>query len=230
ADGGAGVMGGDRATGPFRTPARVRWLAAGGAFAVHAAAVLAAIAGVWEETPPAPHPVPALVTFSVPASAPLAPPTPPPARANDETRERPHLAARPPVTAPAPEAVVPAQPVAAPARPAVALPQRLPLPVKVEVVPASPSVQDPLAAYKGALWQQIMSRRPRGVQGEGSVLLSFRLDRTGALLSADVARSCGNMNLDRLALRALRGAAPFPAPPAGVADAQLVFTLPMNFR
>ncbi|OCC25722.1 hypothetical protein MB02_02570 [Croceicoccus estronivorus] len=99
---------------------------------------------------------------------------------------------------------------------------------EVEAAPASP--QDPLAAYKSAVWQQIMDRRPRGVRGEGSVLLRFRLDRTGALVSSDIARSCGNMNLDRLALRALRTAAPFPAPPQDVSEDRLVFTLPMNFH
>lgn len=226
ADRGSGMTGQSWASGHVRTPARVRWLAAGAAFAIHAAAVLAAMAGVWETVPPPVRSAASLVTFDV---APTRPAAPPP---REKPADAPAVRQLPPRPAPAREGKEPVAkslPAVPPARPAAAAlqPSAATLPAPVT---NAPSPEDALAAYKAVLWQRIADNRPRGVHGAGSVLLRFRLDRNGALAAADVARSCGNILIDRQALRALKAAAPFPAPPAGLAEAQLAFTVPMNFR
>jgi len=84
--------------------------------------------------------------------------------------------------------------------------------------------------YSQDLWRHIAARRPHGVQGRGTTLLTFRIDKDGALLAAKVVGSSGDYNLDRIALRTLRQSAPFPAPPAALASDRLEFTMPVNFH
>lgn len=86
------------------------------------------------------------------------------------------------------------------------------------------------SAYTALLWQRIEMHRPAGIELAGSALVEFRLDHTGHLVSADIARSSGIVLLDRLALRAVKDAAPFPPPPADLAEADLAFSVPVNFR
>lgn len=92
---------------------------------------------------------------------------------------------------------------------------------------AAPAQMD---AYKMLLWRQIAARRPRGMQVSGSALVRFRLGMDGALLSAEIFQSSGNVNLDRIALRTVRQASPFPKPPASLANDDMVFTIPINFH
>lgn len=72
--------------------------------------------------------------------------------------------------------------------------------------------------------------KPRGVQSKGTVTVRFQLDRDGNVLAADVVRSSGNFNLDRIALRAIRQSGAFPQPPAAIASTQLYFVVPIDFR
>ena len=82
----------------------------------------------------------------------------------------------------------------------------------------------------GALVRARIARyRPRG-GGDCRVVISFSLSTSGSLRSARIARSsCGN-GLARAALAAVRRAAPFPRPPAGVSGARLRFSIPFTFR
>jgi protein TonB len=86
------------------------------------------------------------------------------------------------------------------------------------------------SAYTALLWQRIATHRPAGIELAGSALVEFRLDRTGHLVSARITQSSGIVLLDRLALRAVKDAAPFPPPPADLAEADLAFAVPVNFR
>lgn len=61
-----------------------------------------------------------------------------------------------------------------------------------------------------------------------TVVVGFRIDRTGKLLSTRLVANSGVPALDNEALAMIARAAPFPAPPAEVDD--LAFTLPVVFE
>ncbi len=69
------------------------------------------------------------------------------------------------------------------------------------------------AAYVRMLWSRINARKPAGQDLVGKALVTFVLDGQGRLTAASIAQSSGQILLDKLALRALRDAAPFPPPP-----------------
>lgn len=87
-----------------------------------------------------------------------------------------------------------------------------------------------LEIYQKILWQQVASRRPPGIHLEGEAFVAFTLDRAGRLLTASIEQTSGNKLLDRLALRTVRTAAPFPPPPVELPDHALRFSLAFNFR
>lgn len=134
--------------------------------------------------------------------------------------------------APAPSAspgAVPPPPVAAPQPAEINIPARSTLPPPVpEPGPAKPAMI--LNDYAVRLWSHIASHRPPGIRLEGTTTVIFDLTRTGELRNASIAERSGNPMLDRLALRTVRGAAPFPAPPEALDDGQLRFTIPFSFR
>lgn len=177
----------------------------------------------------------ALVTVSMAPEPRKTAPPPPPAAKPETTQAA--TAGRPlPEPSPAPvllpkpgpapastSAPAAPQPKAEPPRPAAAaVPRPEPRPAE-----ASASQID---AYRQQLWQSILAARPRGTAGTGTVTIRFRIDRSGALVSAAVTGSSGQFMLDRTALQAVRKAAPFPAPPADMDDAALTFTVPVNFH
>lgn len=92
---------------------------------------------------------------------------------------------------------------------------------------ASPSIVE---AYQKTLWQWVAARRPQGIYLEGEATIAFTLDRTGRLVSASIAQSSGNKLLDRLALRTVRAAAPYPAPPTNLPEEALHFRLAFSFH
>ncbi len=100
----------------------------------------------------------------------------------------------------------------------------------MEPAPVSAESDEALRSYREALWREIDRNRPRGVNMSGTVLLQFEIGPDGSLRTARVARSSGNILLDRIALRTLRQASPYPRPPAGAAGADLVFEIPINFH
>jgi periplasmic protein TonB len=63
----------------------------------------------------------------------------------------------------------------------------------------------------------------------GVVSLAFTIDRKGNLVSSRIEKASGSDVLDAEALAMVKRAAPFPAPPAGVADADLTFVVPIRF-
>jgi protein TonB len=64
---------------------------------------------------------------------------------------------------------------------------------------------------------------------EGTVLLSFTLDRNGHLVSGRVVRGSGFAELDAEALAMLHRAQPFPRPSAEVSGSTFPFTAPMRY-
>lgn len=68
------------------------------------------------------------------------------------------------------------------------------------------------------------SARARGE--EGTVLVAFRIDGGGRVLSASLARSSGHSVLDEAALAMVERASPVPAPPSGVGT---TLTAPVRF-
>lgn len=81
--------------------------------------------------------------------------------------------------------------------------------------------------YAALVRSRVASRRPGGGGGRGTVVVAFSVSRSGALNAARIARSSGNSTLDGSVLVAVRGAGPFPPPPAG---ANLSFAMPFYFK
>ena len=101
----------------------------------------------------------------------------------------------------------------------------------VDPAPAPDSkAESVLASYQGQLWARIAARKPRGLNLSGVAMVRFAVGRAGELISVELAASSGNAALDRLALRTVRNAGPFPPPPATVEGDQLVFTIPFSFH
>ena len=159
----------------------------------------------------------------------------------------PPAVAPPPLAAPAPVALpksvglpsapaqTPASAAVLPSAPPVGIPQAPgPVPVLAPApappVAAAPPSHQASEVYQKILWQQVASRRPQGIHLEGEAVVAFTLDRAGRLLSARIAQTSGNKLLDRLALRTVRTAAPFPPPPIELTDEALHFSLAFNFR
>jgi protein TonB len=147
-----------------------------------------------------------------------------PKEASQPIRPKPVSRLPNPANDAAPEAVSPAVSMAAEQ---VDAPQPA-LPTAPETDPAGR--EEAMQAYARTLWAQIISHKPRGIRFQGTVMLSFSLSVSGDLLSADVSRSSGIGSLDQAALGALKDAAPFPQPPAGLSAGQLSFTIPFTFQ
>ena len=63
---------------------------------------------------------------------------------------------------------------------------------------------------------------------DGVVVVTLQVSLSGHLVSARIAQSSGNRELDRKTLRAVRHAAPFPKPPKGAKASQLYFNEPFG--
>ena len=104
--------------------------------------------------------------------------------------------------------------------------------------PAAPgSTQKPTTAEIAITkWQQSLVAHlarfksfPHATAAAGVVSLAFTIDRKGNLVSSRIEKTSGSDVLDGEALAMVKRAAPFPAPPAGVADADLTFVVPIRF-
>lgn len=81
--------------------------------------------------------------------------------------------------------------------------------------------------YPG-LVRKHLSRAPHPrLRARGAAVIRFGLDVSGRVVAAQVARSSGSAPLDAAALRMVRSASPFPAPPKG---AQRSFTIQIKGR
>ncbi|WP_338467508.1 TonB family protein [Novosphingobium sp. ZN18A2] len=208
--------------------------AAGAALLINAGALAGVIVATRASAPPPAARPAALVAIAIREAHRATPPPRAPERAP----------ARSVAPSPPPQAATAAPEVAASGPPASAV-SAIPVPVAAAPIsvhlaaPQAPPVAQPapdpkaradaLAAYRDALWRAIAAHRPRGTAFSGTVTLHFRVNRAGALLSATVSGSSGNVLLDRQALVALRRAAPFPAPPETARDADLSFAIPLRF-
>jgi protein TonB len=157
------------------------------------------------EIPPAPEPEPEVVLAALP-SKPVPEPEPPKVE-----------------QMPVPVTTAPAAPALAPAAVAVA-PAQAPLSVNY--------------ATAHATWLRQVStllerskRYPAGARGaEGTVQLSFTLDRKGRVTKSRVVKGSGFSVLDQEALAWVQRAQPFPPPPSDVPDEKLSMTVPYRFN
>lgn len=90
------------------------------------------------------------------------------------------------------------------------------------------------AAYSRAIVAHINSHKiyppdARSRHEEGTVQLSFTLNRHGHVLSSNIMRSSGHAELDREALNMLRRAQPFPTPPVDLVGQRFPYTAPMRY-
>ena len=178
-----------------------------------------------EPTPPEPAPpgpsVQAEPVFDPPPEPPARPPeteaaavlAPPPTRKDPPPRERkkPPAPARPVVIRPPVSPASPAGPPAATAPGVAAAPRVAP------------------AQWKSSVGSHIRRfvMAPSGARS-GNVLVTFSFDRSGRILSVQVARSSGQEALDQQALRNVRSASPIPAPPSD--QVSLTLTVPIQFN
>ena len=92
--------------------------------------------------------------------------------------------------------------------------------------PTKPATARPSSgAYASQVWSRLARHKPRAGQ-RGSASVSFTIGEMGALRGAQIARSSGNARIDQLALQTVRGATPFPAPPAGAVS----YTIRIDFQ
>ncbi len=83
--------------------------------------------------------------------------------------------------------------------------------------------------YRAKVWASLSRHRPR-LGKAGSATVTFNIGPNGARRGARVSRSSGDSALDASALAAVRGAAPFPAPPSGLSGSALTYSIQIYFR
>jgi len=86
---------------------------------------------------------------------------------------------------------------------------------------------DVMAAYARQVWARIEQVRPKRALEAGVVSVTFAVGPDGGPGPVTVVGGSGV--LDRLAVRAVQGAAPFPPPPAGATPEQLIFAIQFRF-
>lgn len=69
--------------------------------------------------------------------------------------------------------------------------------------------------YRGKVVRKILRTRMERAGGRGRVGISFSISSSGTATSIRITRSSGNAKVDKIALRHIRRAAPFPRPPRG---------------
>jgi len=84
--------------------------------------------------------------------------------------------------------------------------------------------------YASYVRARVAGNKPAGNGHRGTASIAFGVTRSGGLAYARIRRSSGSAALDRLALGAVRGAAPFPRPPTGARPRQLRFSITIHFR
>jgi periplasmic protein TonB len=154
-----------------------------------------------------------------PSSEATGPKIPPPRVSRD--------APRPPLTRPGRDGASP--PAVAAASAPTASPSEAEPPQQHAPPAATGSQADELLAYRTAISARLAAHRPRGIAIAGRTLVEFQIDRSGRLVNRRIASSSSSALLDRLALKLVRDASPYPAPPAGIPTDGLRFILPIDF-
>ena len=209
--------------------------------------------------PPPPKPV--LVSLAttpvlpMPAATPPAPvrPTPPVARQPEPKVTPPTPEVAPPQPAPVPIAVNPtpvATPQAPPSTPTAAVSnddgtprQEAPSTPTIAVAPTPAADAVDLAQLRDQYgkaahhWLNKHKRYPRRAEyrgDEGTVLVTFVVNRHGEVLSYELERSSGNTLLDKEALALIKRAQPLPVFPDELADVKdtitVLVTIPFKLR
>lgn len=94
----------------------------------------------------------------------------------------------------------------------------------------APPLASAATVYARVVWGRVNARRPAAAPGAGVARVTFRLDRSGRLASLALSTSSGLPAFDRSALAAVRSAAPFPPPPPGLTDDDLLFEVEVRSR
>ncbi len=81
--------------------------------------------------------------------------------------------------------------------------------------------------YPGKVMRKIQRTRKERAPARGKAVVGFRVSPSGAATSVRIVRSSGSPAVDRIALRHVRRASPFPKPPPG---AQRNFTVTITAR
>jgi periplasmic protein TonB len=130
-----------------------------------------------------------------------------------------------------------ASPQPADAAPVPTAPQAALAPAMQAAAPAPGEAVRPTPASV-ASWQRLLiaqlerhKRYPPQAHGKvGEARLAFSIDRQGRVLSSRIVHSSGSDALDDEALALVKRAQPLPPPPAGLADDQLSFTVPIRYH
>lgn len=85
-------------------------------------------------------------------------------------------------------------------------------------------------SYASRVRARVASKKPRNQGQRGRVSISFRVTKSGGIAAARITRRSGSAALDRASLAAVRRAAPFPKPPAGMPARLRSFSLSFSFR
>lgn len=184
-----------------------------------------------EPPPPEPEPVvapePEIKIPELPplpdAAAMLAPPPPPKPQVKREPPPKPRVVERrKPVNRDKPRA----EQTTAPAAQDKAAPLAA-APMAGASAPASAAVQ---ASWRGTLMAHLnrYKRFPSGAS-PGTVQVSFRIDRAGRVMAANLVRGSGDVALDEEAVAMIRRASPVPAPPDGVGGTTIALAVPVRF-
>lgn len=99
---------------------------------------------------------------------------------------------------------------------------------------AGPSGERNVYAAQVARWLEEHKHFPaslaRRQRADATVLVSFRLSRSGHASEVTLLESSGSSLLDHLAVRQVRDASPFPPPPPDIGLDALRFEVPMRYR
>tara|TARA_R110000868_G_scaffold144864_1_gene364339 strand:- start:1191 stop:1883 length:693 start_codon:yes stop_codon:yes gene_type:complete len=114
---------------------------------------------------------------------------------------------------------------------------------KAKVEPAAPQLaQSPVEAtpamvanYRSVLMQHLakykkLPRRVGSQRADYELVVRFKLQRDGKLLSAEVIRSSGKDNFDRAAIETFKRADPFPSFPATMPQAAQTIDMPVLYE
>jgi protein TonB len=106
--------------------------------------------------------------------------------------------------------------------------------------PQAPSPASKDSQVTVAAWRAIIRAKIAGVQRyparasarneQGTVMVTFVLNRDGSILSPNIVRSSGHAELDREALAMIARAAPFPFPPGITEETARIPTVPIVFK
>jgi protein TonB len=86
------------------------------------------------------------------------------------------------------------------------------------------------ASWHALVSAHLQRHKPNSPLEKGTCTVAFTVDRSGQVLGARLSSSSGSAVLDRLAVAAVQGASPVPAPPADVAGSRFPFNVPIRFR